>query len=64
MIKTVDIDPVETRERSRIFGPAIFAVIVGFIIAFQFTDERHEKISSFGPNGDFHALRYSRIAVG
>jgi len=23
-----------------------------------------EKVSPFGPNGDFHGLRYSRFAVG
>jgi len=28
------------------------------------TDKRPEKISPFGPNGELHARRYSRFAVG
>jgi TRAP-type uncharacterized transport system substrate-binding protein len=66
MMKTVDIDPVETRERARIFGPAIFAVIVGFIIVFQFVEPAPPNqivIATGTPEGAFFAYgnEYSKI---
>jgi len=65
-MKTVDIDPVETRERARIFGPAIFAVIVGFIIAFQFVEPAPPNqivIATGTPEGAYFAYgnEYSKI---
>jgi TRAP-type uncharacterized transport system substrate-binding protein len=66
MMKTVDIETVETRERARIFGPAVFAVIVGLVIAFQFVDPAPPNqivIATGSPQGAYFAYgnEYSRI---
>ena len=66
MIKSGDINRVETRERIRIFGPSIFFVIVAFIIAFQFVDPappNHIVIATGAPEGAYFAYgnEYSKL---